>query len=231
LEDAWQTAPTLVSLGFTPRDVAELSTHFNPVQVPQVIQWLSDTSVIYSLLDEISLGTGRISELVKALKTYSYMDQAPTQAVDIHEGLENTLVILRSKLKQGVTVHRDFAPDLPQIQAYGSELNQVWTNLIDNAVDAMGGAGDLTLRTRQEHDMVLVEITDTGQGIPEQDLPHLFDPFFTTKPIGKGTGLGLNICHNIVVQKHHGRIEVQSHPGETHFRVFLPLSLPLTENG
>ena len=151
------------------------------------------------------------------------MDQAPVQSVNIHEGLDNTLVVLRSKLKPGINVHRQYAPDLPNIQAYGSELNQVWTNLIDNAIDAMDGVGEITLRTRQEGQWVIVEISDNGPGIPQAIQAKLFDPFFTTKPPGKGTGLGLNISHTIVVEKHHGRIDIHSQPGSTTFEVRLPL--------
>ena len=151
------------------------------------------------------------------------MDQAPIQAVDIHDGLDSTLVILRSKLKPGVTVRREYAPDLPRIQAFGSELNQVWTNLVDNAIDAMNGEGKITLRTRADDQWVIVEIEDNGPGIPPEILPNLFDPFFTTKPPGSGTGLGLNISHSIVVQKHQGRIDVSSQPGETRFEVRIPI--------
>ena len=198
---------------------------FSPSQFAVVIDWLNCTYMIYSLLEEVGQGAGRISEIVKALKSYSYLDQAPVQAVDLHEGLDNTLVVLRSKLKPGVTVHRDYASDLPHIEAYGSELNQVWTNLIDNAIDAMNGQGEVTLRTRHDDQWAIVEIEDNGPGIPEEILPKLFDPFSTTKPPGQGTGLGLNICHNIVVQKHKGRIDVHSQPGETRFEVRLPLHL------
>jgi signal transduction histidine kinase len=145
------------------------------------------------------------------------------QAVDLHEGLDNTLVMLRSKLKVGVSVHRQYAADLPLIQAYGSELNQVWTNLIDNAVDAMDGKGEITIRTHQEKGYVVVEVEDNGPGIPETIQSKIFDPFFTTKPVGKGTGLGLNISYNIV-KKHQGEIKVVSHPGMTLFVVTLPLN-------
>ena len=143
--------------------------------------------------------------------------------MDIHEGLDSTLVILRSKLKQGITVHREYDTDLPRIQARGSELNQVWTNIIDNAIGAMNGDGEITLRTRYDDEWVIVEIEDNGSGIPEEMIPNLFDPFFTTKPPGEGTGLGLNITHNIVVQKHQGKIDVYSRPGKTCFEVRLPL--------
>lgn len=223
--DAWELAPSLVNLGYDEAELTALTAEFDPSQFLAVIEWLNCTYIIYSLLHEIGEGAGRISEIVKALKSYSYMDQAPVQTVDVHEGLDNTLVILRSKLKQGVTVRREYAPDLPHIEAYGSELNQVWTNIIDNAIDAMDSHGEITLRTRYDNQWVIVEIEDNGPGIPEAIRPNLFDPFFTTKPPGKGTGLGLNICHNIVVQKHKGRIDVVSEPGKTRFEVRLPRQL------
>ncbi len=181
------------------------------------------------LVDEIGIGAGRISELVRALKSYSYLDQAPLQSVDIHQGLNDTLVILRSKLKHGVAVRREYASDLPHIQAYGSELNQVWTNLIDNAIDALLAEDNptadpvITLRTYQHGEWVVVEVEDNGPGVPAEALPRLFDPFFTTKPPGKGSGLGLNISHNIIVQKHKGKIDIDSQPGRTRFTVRLPI--------
>ncbi len=223
VENAWEVAPSMVNLGYDCNNLTELIADFTTDQYLAVIEWLNCTYTIYSLLDEINQGAGRISEIVKALKTYSYMDQAPVQNVDIHEGLDNTLIILRSKLKAGITVHREYDPNLPKIQAYGSELNQVWTNLIDNAIDAMNGIGEITLRTSHDAQGVMVEIIDNGPGIPEAILPNLFDPFFTTKEPGKGTGLGLNISHNIIVQKHGGRIDVLSRPGESCFQVRLPL--------
>ncbi|MDX1415234.1 MAG: ATP-binding protein, partial [Candidatus Promineifilaceae bacterium] len=160
---------------------------------------------------------------VKALKSYAYLDQAPIQPVDIHEGLNDTLIILRHKLKQGIEVKRVYDPDLPTIEAYGSELNQVWTNIIDNAIDALDGQGTITLRTRREQDWVVVEIQDTGPGIPDKIRNRIFDAFFTTKPPGKGTGLGLNISYNIVAYKHRGDIRVYSQPGYTCFQIWLPL--------
>jgi signal transduction histidine kinase len=220
---AWEVAPTLVDLGYEPAALERLAEDFVPMQYPAVIHWLSDTYTLYSLLEEIGQGAGRISELVKALKGYTYLDQAPVQTVDIHEGLDSTLVILRSKLKPGVTVHREYADDLPRIQALGSELNQVWTNLIDNAIDAMDGEGELTLRTHHDDRWVIVEVEDSGAGIPEEILPNVFDPFVTTKEPGSGTGLGLNISHNIVVQKHQGRMDVASEPGRTRFEVRIPI--------
>jgi signal transduction histidine kinase len=224
VENTWQAAPALVNLGYDKAELTRLVADFSPAQFSTVIEWLNCTYIIYSLLEEIGQGAGRITEIVRALKSYSYLDQAPVQAVAVHEGLDNTLVVLRSKLKPGVTVHRDYAPDLPPIQAFGSELNQVWTNIIDNAIDAMDGQGEITLRTRHDDQWVIVQIEDNGPGIPEAILPKLFDPFSTTKPPGQGTGLGLNISHNIVVQKHKGRIDVFSEPGKTCFEVRLPLN-------
>lgn len=223
VKDAWQVAPTLVNLGYDCDALDILVADFSTAQFSAVIDWLSDTYTIYSLLEEIGQGTDRISEIVQALKGYTYLDQAPIQTVDIHEGLDSTLVILRGKLKQGVVVRREYAPDLPQIQAFGSELNQVWTNIIDNAIGAMNGNGELTLRTSYDDEWLIVEIEDNGPGVPEEISAKLFDPFFTTKPPGEGTGLGLNISHNIIVQKHDGRIDVYSHPGMTRFEVRLPL--------
>ncbi len=213
-----------MTLGCGRGDLAKLSADFTPAQFLAVVDWLNDTYVIYNLLAEIYQGTERISEIIKALKSYTYMDQAPIQSVDVHEGLNNTLVILQSKLAPGVRVRREYAASLPRIEAYGSELNQVWTNIIDNAIDAMNGEGELTLRTRCDEGWVIVEIEDSGTGIPEPIQAKIFDPFFTTKPPGKGPGLGLNISHTIVVQKHKGSIEAYSQAGKTRFEVRLPLS-------
>jgi PAS domain S-box-containing protein len=223
IETASELVPSLVSLGYGQEDLEELAADFVPLQYSVVLDWLSCTHAIYSLIAEIGLGTGRIAEIVRALKTYTYMDQAPIQAVDIREGLENTLIIFQNKLKAGITVHREYADDLPAIQAYGSELNQVWTNIIDNAIDAMDGEGTLIVRARREAPWVVVEIEDDGRGIPEDIQSKIFDPFFTTKPLGEGSGLGLNISRNLVVQKHRGEISVRSEPGSTCFLVRLPI--------
>jgi len=223
VETAWQLAPMLVSLGYNQSKINTLAKTFSPHQFIVVIEWLSYTYTIHSLLSEISLGTGRIVEIVKALKTYTFMDQAPLKFVNVHEGLDNTLIILKNKLKKGITVYREYAQDLPSIPAYGGELNQVWTNIIDNAIEAMDGQGDLILRTRKEDPWVIVEIEDNGTGIPEEVQTKVFDPFFTTKPPGKGTGLGLNISRNLIVQKHQGQITVFSEPGKTRFTVWLPI--------
>jgi signal transduction histidine kinase len=211
VDNAWEIAPTLVNLGYDCDALNTLVANFTNSEFYAVIEWLSDTHTIYSLLEEIGQGTGRISEIVKALKDYTYLDQAPIQNVNIHDGLDSTLIILRSKLRDGITVIRDYDANLPQIQALGSELNQVWTG------------GQITLRTRHDDQWVIVEIEDNGPGIPSEVIPNLFDPFFTTKSPGEGTGLGLNISHNIIVQKHQGRINVDSRPGKTCFEIRLPL--------
>ncbi|MBK8905656.1 MAG: response regulator [Anaerolineaceae bacterium] len=221
--DCWEYAPELVAMGYDKTALGRLEATFGKAQLSAVVAWISATYALFALAQEISQATGRISEIVKALKSYTYMDQAPTQQVNIHEGLDGTLAILRHKLKKGVEVVRDYGDNVPLIDAYGSELNQVWTNLIDNAIDAMDGQGQLTLQTRREGAWLVVAVTDNGPGIPEGIQAKIFDPFFTTKAPGQGTGLGLNISYNIVVQKHNGRFTVHSRPGETRFEVRLPL--------
>jgi signal transduction histidine kinase len=225
VEEPWEFAPMLAATGLDQDKLEELAKEFTADQLPAIVASLSSTYSTHALLEEVGQGAGRVSEIVKALKSYSYLDQAPIQRVDIHEGLNDTMVMLRSKLKEGITVRREYDADLPSIQAFGTELNQVWTNIIDNAVSAMNGTGDLVVRTYKNEPWAVVEISDTGPGIPEEIQASVFDPFFTTKPPGEGTGLGLNISHNIVVQKHKGRIEVRSKPGETCFAVRLPLEL------
>jgi signal transduction histidine kinase len=168
------------------------------------------------------VSTGRISELVRAIKEYTYMDQAPEQEVDVHRGIENTLTMLKFRLKHGVEVKREFDTTIPRIFARGSELNQVWTNLIDNAIDAMSGKGQLIIRTSRELDFVLVEIIDSGAGIPGAAQSHIFEPFFTTKGVGDGTGMGLDAVYRIV-RGHRGEVSFESRPGRTNFQVRLPL--------
>ncbi|WES63223.1 PAS domain S-box protein [Microbacter sp. GSS18] len=225
IDDSGELAPALVALGLTREGLDELEEGFTSDEFDVIAPWLGYKYMIYTLLAEITVGTNRIVELVKALKTYTYMDQAPVQDVDVRAGLENTLIILHNKLKRGVTVMREYADDLPKIQAYASELNQVWTNLIDNAIDAMGGEGTLVVRAHRVDDWVEVQIQDDGPGIPAGNVSRIFDPFFTTKPPGEGTGLGLNISHNIIVQKHRGEITVTSEPGATCFCVRLPIGI------
>jgi len=221
VESAWQLAPALVDLGFDPGIIDEVQAVFGEEHVGDVMSWLGRTGEIHELIEGIGQGAGRVAEIVNAMRSYSYLGQAPVQTIDLNEGLNSTLVILRSKLKAGVTVHKELDSSLPQVLAYGSELNQVWTNIIDNAVDAMNGSGDLILRSYREDSSVVVEIEDSGPGIPAEILPRIFDPFFTSKAPGKGTGLGLNTSYNIV-EKHKGRIDCRSEPGRTVFVVKIP---------
>jgi hypothetical protein len=228
LSEAWDFAPTLVELDFNCNELEVFIKQFAPNQFTPILDWLCAIHSVFSLIAAIGIGTDRISEIVKALKSYSYLDQAPVQNIDVHQGLDDTLVILSGKLKSGINVRREYANDLPKIHAYGSELNQVWTNIIDNAVDALdalGGGGEIVLRTRQEGDWVVVEIEDNGHGIPQENQTRIFDPFYTTKPPGKGTGLGLDISYNIIVKKHKGNIKVNSKPGKTCFQIWLPLDV------
>jgi signal transduction histidine kinase len=167
---------------------------------------------------------GRITQLVAAVKEYSYMDRGSEQEVKIEEGIEKTLLVLGHKLRPGIQILREYDAHLPTIRAHGAELNQVWTNLIDNAIDAMQGRGQISIRTRHENSAVIVEIGDQGPGIPSDVASRIFDPFFTTKEPGKGTGLGLDIVRRIVVDGHHGEISVESKPGETHFAIRLPIT-------
>ena len=219
IESAWELAPTLVNFGWNIELLDELKGR--PF-FQTAIEWLGTGSTIVTQLYEIQNTTERISQIVRAMKSYTYLDQAPLLEVDVHEGLENTLVIMEHKLKQGVTIKREYAKDLPRIEAYASELNQVWTNIIDNAVDAMNGKGELTLRTYEESNQVVVEIIDNGPGIPDDVQSRILEPFFTTKPPGQGTGLGLYITHDIVANRHHGLMQIESKPGETKFKIILP---------
>jgi signal transduction histidine kinase len=220
--DAWEVAPALASAG---ADQAWLDRVIKCAgeAAPDAIRWLSIGLDIESLVSEIRNSAGRISQLVAAMKDYSHLDKGPFEEIDIHEGLDSTLVILSHKLKTGVKVVRNYDRSLPKICAQGGELNQVWTNIIHNAVDAMGGQGTLTISTRRERDRVLVEIGDTGPGIPPEVQPRIFEPFFTTKDVGQGTGLGLDISYKIVVRHHHGDVRVESKPGDTRFQVRLPI--------
>ena len=223
-QEALASVGHLVDLDFTTKQLDELAKSFDAEQLPAILIWVAAAYAAYSLLAEIGQGAKRISAIVKALKSYSYLDQAPIQAVDLKAGIEDTLLILANKLRSGISVSRDYAEDLPTIQGYGSELNQVWTNILDNAIDAMGGKGEIKIRTRREGDWAVVEIEDNGPGIPAEIQSKVFDAFFTTKPPGKGTDLGLNISFNIVVHKHRGDLRVFSEPGKTRFEVWLPVS-------
>lgn len=221
--DGWKLAPTLVGAGLDTHQLDTLAEHIEARVLNDVLTWLEATLAAVGLLDEVEQSTLRISTLVKAVKEYTYMDQAPQQEVDVHDGLENTLTILGYKLKSDVSVTREYDRSLPRISAYGSELNQVWTNLLDNAIAAMDGHGQICIRTAQEGQYVRVEIADNGPGIPPDIQSRIFEPFFTTKGVGEGTGLGLDIAYRIVVGRHHGDISVSSKPGDTRFQVRLPI--------
>ncbi len=219
--EGWEWAPTLVEAGVDNACLVEMEEDSDGA-LTETLGWLEATLRVRQLLHAVEGSTGRISALVKAVKSYTYMDQAARKEVDLHEGLESTLTLLGHKLR-GIEVKRDYRRDLPRVPAYGGDLNQVWTNLIDNAADAMGGSGTLRVRTGAENGRVLVEIADTGPGIPPDVMGRMWDPFFTTKEPGKGTGLGLEIARRIVEEKHGGEIEVESRPGETKFCVWLPM--------
>jgi signal transduction histidine kinase len=218
---AWEMAPALVDAGSDPAWFDRVYAQFPAEAWPDFLARIAASLTIGTLLDQIENSTGRISDLVRAIKEYTYMDQGPDQEVDIHHGLETTLLMLRHRLKQGITVKLDFDRTLPKICARGSELNQVWTNLIDNAADAMDGKGELRIRTARELDCLLIEIGDNGPGIPPEVQTHIFEPFFTTKGVGQGTGLGLDTAARIV-REHRGDITVQSVPGDTRFQIRLP---------
>ena len=223
--DAWDLAPALVSARVDEGELETVKRTVPAQDLENAIQWLAANLTTRDLLKSISHSTERISELVGAVKSYSFMDQAPWQEIDVHEGIENTLIILGHKLRN-VTVTRDFDRTLPRLCAYGGELNQVWTNLIDNAIYAVGGTGRIDVRTRRDGEFFLAEIADNGSGIPPEARPHIFAvPFFTTKG-GSGTGLGLVISHRIVVERHHGKIDFSTGPDGTQFSVRLPFESP-----
>jgi signal transduction histidine kinase len=231
LEDAgvaesWEVAPPLVSVGLDVDKLETLESRLPPERFADVLTVLSVRYKRENLIGGLNESTSRIIDLVSALKTYSYLDRASLQLIDIHEGLESTLVMLQHRLKTGIEVERSYAADLPEVEAYGSELNQVWTNIIDNAVDAMGGAGTIKIATSHSGDQVMVEIADNGPGIPIEIIDEVFDPFVTSKAPGDGTGLGLNIAYNIVTQKHGGEIAVSAVDQGATFRVTLPVVIP-----
>jgi signal transduction histidine kinase len=227
-EDLWQLSGDLARRNFKPADLEHLFEMLEPGTARAALIRISTLGEIAGLLNEIESSTSRISDLVKAIKEYTFMDQSPVQNVDIVKTLETTLTILNHKLKRGVTVHRDYQPVPLLVNSFGSELNQIWTNLIDNAIDAMSGNGELQVRTYRQDDWVIVEIKDSGPGISREVLPHIFEPFFTTKGVGAGTGLGLDTVQRIV-KKHRGNIQVRSKPGDTCFQVWLPIAQGLAK--
>jgi signal transduction histidine kinase len=230
LRGGWDLAPTLGAAGVTPGWLDDLAERVAPEHLEGGLRWITYALETELLMNEIEDATRRISTLVGAARQYSQLDRAPYRDVDVHEGLKSTLAMLAAKLV-GITVVKEFDRTLPPIPAYAGELNQVWTNLVDNAVAAMRGddgegTGSLTLRTARDGDCLLVEIGDTGPGIAPDVVPKIIEPFFTTKPVGQGTGLGLDISYRIVVQRHRGDLRVESRPGDTRFQVRLPLVVP-----
>lgn len=223
IDEGWRLAPALVTAGVDEAQLSALRQRLGAERLAHALTWLEGMLTVRALLNTVEASTVHICELVSAVKEYSYMDRSPVQDVDLHDGLESTLTIMGYKLR-GVAVERNYAPDLPHITAHGSRLNQVWTNLIDNAVDAMNGEGLLRLRTWRDEDRVVVEIGDNGPGIPEDIRHRIYEPFFTTKDVSRGVGLGLDTVYHIVTQEHHGEIRLSSQPGDTRFQILLPTS-------
>src|SRR5271169_1462078 len=221
--DLWILAAGLARRNIKPEVVESLFANLDGDTARAALVRIAASEEIASLLHQIESSTSRISDLVGAIKEYTHMDQAPILNVDVVKGLETTLTILNHKLKQGVAVQRDYQGLPLLVDSFGSELNQVWTNIIDNAIDAMHGKGALRIRTYRDDSCAVVEISDNGPGIPDEVQPHIFEPFFTTKGVGEGTGLGLDTVQRIV-KKHRGNIQVNSKPGDTQFQVWLPLS-------
>ena len=230
VRDGWDMAPTFVAAGLDVAWLDRVEATVDPGCLEAALRWLNYTVDTELLMNEIEDSTTRISTLVGAAKQYSQLDRAPYQVVDVHELLDSTLMMLSGKIPPGIKVVKEYDRSLPQIPAYAAELNQVWTNLIDNAVSAMNGTGTLTVRTgKVREDEVFVEFGDTGPGVPPEIKDRIFEPFFTTKPVGEGTGLGLDISWRIVVKKHHGDLSLESSPGDTRFRVRLPVTWQDTE--
>ena len=221
--DLWQLAADLARKKFPPETLEALFEKLGPDIARAALVRIASLVDIANQLNEIESSTSRISELVRAIKEYTYMDQAPVQNVDVVRSLENTLTILNHKLKKGIIVQREYEPVPLLVNSFGSELNQVWTNIIDNAIDAMKGKGQLRIRTYREDGSVVVEIGDNGPGIPSEVEAHIFEPFFTTKKVGEGTGLGLDTVQRII-RRHQGNVQVESKPGDTRFQIYLPLS-------
>jgi signal transduction histidine kinase len=226
ISDGWQLAPAFVAAGLDVAWLEHVAAAVGAATLDGALRWLNCTVETELLMNDIEDATMRISALVGAAKQYSQLDRTPHQAVDVHELLDSTVTMLAGKVPPGIRVVKEYDRTLPAIPAYAAELNQVWTNLIDNAVSAMGETGVLTVRTGMDRGQVFVDICDTGPGVPPQIRERIFEPFFTTKPVGQGTGLGLDISWRIVVNKHHGDIQMRSAPGDTRFRVRLPVTDP-----
>ncbi|MFE4257869.1 ATP-binding protein [Streptomyces sp. NPDC056883] len=231
--EGWRIAPVFVQAGLDTDWLEQVAARVAEDLLPAALGWLNYTVETELLMDEIDDSTTRISHLVDAAKQYSQLDRAPHRVVDVHELLDSTLLMLSGKIGPRIRVVKEYDRSVPDVPAYPAELNQVWTNLIDNAVFAIGSTGregTLTVRTAREGERLLVEFRDTGPGIPSEIRSRIFDPFFTTKPVGAGTGLGLDISWRIVVNKHHGSLQVESVPGDTRFQVLLPLTAPESES-
>jgi signal transduction histidine kinase len=226
IEDAWNLATPLAEAGVEIKTLEQLTSPWrnDSGELREMgVRWLGLSFEVMSTIKGGLRSAERISELVQSMKSYSYLDQGAQQLVDVHQGIEDTIRLFSGKLKQGITVKRSYDDTIPQILVYGSELNQVWTNLIDNAIDAMDNKGILELTTKNKGDRLVVTITDSGAGISAEMRSRIFEPFFTTKPVGKGTGLGLEMVRRIVENRHHGSISLDSNPGRTSFSVCLPL--------
>jgi len=222
----WDIAPTFVQAGLDVPWLDQVAATVDQQTLEGAVRWLNYTLESELLMNEIEDSTTRISTLVAAAKQYSQMDRAPFQTVDVHELLDSTLLMLGRKIGDKITVVKEYDRSLPPVPAYAAELNQVWTNLIDNAVAAMEGEGTLTIRTDRDDGWAVISICDNGPGVPEDIRARIFEPFFTTKPVGEGTGLGLDISWRIVINKHHGDLSLESVPGDTRFIVRLPLDPP-----
>ncbi|MEV6836669.1 ATP-binding protein [Streptomyces sp. NPDC051133] len=232
IDYGWQISPTFVQAGLDVDWLEQVAAAVGEEILPGAVGWLNYTVETELLMTEIEDSATRISHLVDAAKQYSQLDRAPYQVVDVHELLDSTLLMLSGKIGPGITIVKEYDRALPPVPGYPAELNQVWTNLIDNAVSAIngaGGQGTVTVRTAIDHERALVEFRDTGPGVPPEIRDRIFDPFFTTKPVGEGTGLGLDISWRIVVNKHHGTLRLESAPGDTRFQVLLPLTAETPE--
>ena len=225
VEEEWTVAPPLAAAGVDVAWCERVAAVVDGAALQPALRWAASTFAATTLLGEVRESTRRISELVGAVRSYSQMDRASQQRIHVTDGIESTLVMLGHKLRDGVTVVRDYGDDVPMIDAYAGELNQVWTNLVDNAVDAMDGAGTLRISTRLDGDSVVVEVGDSGAGMTPQVAARAFEAFYTTKDVDAGTGLGLDIARRIVVERHHGEITIDSSPGDTVLRVRLPVEL------
>jgi signal transduction histidine kinase len=223
----WDLAPVFAQGGLDVQCLDDMEAKVgSPELLDQAIHWIGYALETEQLMSDIEDATGRVSSLVMAAKQYSQLDRAAHQWIDVHTGLDSTLVMLTHKIGKGIKVVKEYDRGIPEIPAHPAELNQVWTNLIDNAVQAMNGAGTLTIKTWRQDDYVYVSVGDTGPGVPEQLRKRVFEPFFTTKPVGEGTGLGLDISYRIVVNGHGGDIKLTSQPGDTRFTVCLPVAEP-----